>query len=203
MSVEKYGSIADQAALKYGIPIPIFRSLIQTESSWNSGALGTSGDSGLTQLTPRIYKYLNVNPWNPNENLDGGARFLSELYGKYGNWEDSLAHYNAGFNLKAGRGYADKVLKGAQGLGLDSESVLAASNKAAKSITPILDAAKNGGDVVTAAGAPPIQGDENLTTLQKYMKEFFDYFKMQFGVKLVLGFVIVLLLYLAITRLVK
>lgn len=135
MSVEKYGSVADAAAVKYGVPIPIFRSLINTESSWNPNAVGTSGDTGLTQLTPRIYKYLNVNPWNPAQNLDGGAKFLSELYGKYKNWPDALAHYNAGFNLKNGRGYADKVLAGAEGFSPTSADILSITkNQSWKSV---------------------------------------------------------------------
>lgn len=202
MSAEKYGSIADEAAVKYGIPVPIFRGLIAKESSWNPNALGTSGDTGLTQLTPAIYKYLNVNPWNPRENLFGGAKFLSELYGKYGNWGDALSHYNAGFNLSNGRGYSEDVLKRAGKLGYTQADINGISGAMNKSPTPILDAKKNGGDVVGAAGTAPTEADK-LTWLQEKMQEFFDYFKKKFGIKLVLGVTIILLLYLSITRLVK
>ena len=33
---------------------------------------------------------------SPKENLEGGARYLSMMYSKFGNWRHALAAYNAG-----------------------------------------------------------------------------------------------------------
>lgn len=207
MSAEKYGYMADQAASRYGIPIPIFRSLIQTESGWNAQALGKSGDTGLTQLTPIIYKsdQYKTNPWNPQDNLNTGAKFLSDLQKKYGNWRDALSHYNAGFNLSKGRGYADKVLNGAITY---NPTVADLKNlTSGRSYTPILDAAKAGQDPTKVAAEDKAMNDKintaDDTPLQKKISEFFHWFAERIGIKLILGVVVVILIYLAITRMIK
>jgi soluble lytic murein transglycosylase-like protein len=37
-----------------------------------------------------------VNPRDPRQNLEGGARYLAEQYRKFGSWRLALAAYNAG-----------------------------------------------------------------------------------------------------------
>lgn len=117
MAIDQYSGLIDDAANRYGIPTNIFRSLVQTESSGNAYAVSSAGAKGLAQLMPIIYRDNEygaaIDPFNPAANLDRGAAFLSDMYKKYGNWDDALSHYNAGFNLEAGRGYAQKVLTGA------------------------------------------------------------------------------------------
>lgn len=111
MSESVYGFHADSIADEFNIPRPYFRSLITQESSWRADVPGSSGELGLTQLMPKIAEKYGVSDrTNPVENMRGGAAFLSDLFKKYGNWRDALSHYNAGFNLKAGRSYADSVL---------------------------------------------------------------------------------------------
>jgi soluble lytic murein transglycosylase-like protein len=39
---------------------------------------------------------LGVDPKDPHQNLDGGARYLAMMYAKFGNWRLALAAYNAG-----------------------------------------------------------------------------------------------------------
>lgn len=131
MGIERYGDIADQFATEYGIPTDLFRAVIDIESSWRPRVVSPKGAVGLTQLMPRTARALGVDPWNPTENLKGGAKFLNQLFTQYGNWRDALAHYNAGYNLEAGYGYADKVL-----------SRLSDSNQ---SLTPVLDEIAAGG----------------------------------------------------------
>lgn len=118
-TLDQYKGYANKYADQYGIPQNIFNSLIQTESSWNSRAVSNKGAVGLGQIMPATAKELGVDPWNPEQNVEGSARFLSQQYKKYGNWQDALSYYNAGHNLSAGRGYAAKVLAGA---GIDSKS---------------------------------------------------------------------------------
>ncbi|CAN0606753.1 unnamed protein product [Ectocarpus sp. 12 AP-2014] len=45
---------------------------------------------------PGTARNLRVNPHNPAENLEGGARYLARQYRKFRSWRLALAAYNAG-----------------------------------------------------------------------------------------------------------
>ena len=45
---------------------------------------------------PDTARYLRVNPDDPKQNVNGGARYLAEQYRRFGSWELALAAYNAG-----------------------------------------------------------------------------------------------------------
>lgn len=92
----KYKLMAEYAARKYGIPTDLFNRLVQQESNWNPKALSPVGAIGLAQLMPQTAKRLGVNPRDPKQNLDGGARYLKQQYQKFGSWRLALAAYNAG-----------------------------------------------------------------------------------------------------------
>jgi soluble lytic murein transglycosylase-like protein len=53
---------------------------------------------GLTQIIPSTAEELGVlNPWDPQDNLDKGAKYLAQLLRMYdGNIDLALAAYNAG-----------------------------------------------------------------------------------------------------------
>jgi soluble lytic murein transglycosylase-like protein len=91
-----YVSAARTAARKHGVPEHLFLRLVQQESGWNPRALSHKGAIGLAQLMPQTARSLGVNPHNPHENLEGGARYLSRQYRKFGSWRLALAAYNAG-----------------------------------------------------------------------------------------------------------
>lgn len=92
----KYKPMAEAAARKHGIPVNLFNRLVQQESAWNPRAKSRVGAIGLAQLMPGTARYLRVNPHDPKQNLDGGARYLKEQYAKFGSWRLALAAYNAG-----------------------------------------------------------------------------------------------------------
>lgn len=91
-----YAGMARAAARKYGIPEDLFLRLVQQESGWNPTAKSHKGAYGLAQLMPGTARALGVNPKDPAQNLDGGARYLSQQYRKFGSWRLALAAYNAG-----------------------------------------------------------------------------------------------------------
>lgn len=87
---------ARAAARKYGIPEDLFLRLVQQESGWNPTARSHKGATGLAQLMPGTAAKLGVNPHDPVQNLNGGARYLRMMYNQFGNWTLALAAYNAG-----------------------------------------------------------------------------------------------------------
>nr|WP_265500677.1 lytic transglycosylase domain-containing protein [Paracoccus beibuensis] len=87
---------ARQAAQRHGIPEDLFLRLVQQESGWNPNARSHKGAMGLAQLMPGTAAKLGVNPSDPVQNLNGGARYLRMMYNQFGNWTLALAAYNAG-----------------------------------------------------------------------------------------------------------
>lgn len=91
-----YLSVARDVARRHGIPEDLFLRLVKQESNWNPQAVSHKGAIGLAQLMPGTARQLGVNPRDPHQNLEGGARYLAEQYRKFGSWRLALAAYNAG-----------------------------------------------------------------------------------------------------------
>jgi soluble lytic murein transglycosylase-like protein len=91
-----YAELARVAARRHGIPEDLFLRLVMQESRFNPKALSHKGAIGLAQLMPGTAKALGVDPHDPAQNLDGGARYLKTQYRKFGSWRLALAAYNAG-----------------------------------------------------------------------------------------------------------
>ncbi|EKE43627.1 transglycosylase SLT domain protein [Oceaniovalibus guishaninsula JLT2003] len=91
-----YLAIARAAARRHGVPEDLYLRLVQRESGWNAAAVSHKGALGLAQLMPGTAALLRVDPADPEQNLDGGARYLAMQYRKFGTWQLALAAYNAG-----------------------------------------------------------------------------------------------------------
>jgi len=92
----QYLNMAKAAARQHGVPEELFARLVQQESNWNPHAKSHKGALGLAQLMPQTARSLGVDPLDPQENLNGGARYLAKQYRKFGSWRLALAAYNAG-----------------------------------------------------------------------------------------------------------
>ena len=94
--VGPYLNVARAAARRNGVPGDLFLRLVQQERGWNAQARSVKGAMGLAQLMPGTVRLLGVNPSDPAQNLEGGARYLRTQYETFGSWRLALAAYNAG-----------------------------------------------------------------------------------------------------------
>ncbi len=91
-----YLALARAAAQRHRVPEDLFLRLVQQESGWNPKAVSRVGALGLAQLMPDTARMMRVDPHDPVQNLDGGARYLRLQYDAFGDWRLALAAYNAG-----------------------------------------------------------------------------------------------------------
>jgi soluble lytic murein transglycosylase-like protein len=91
-----YLDMARAAARQHNVPEDLFLRLVQQESGWNAGAVSPKGAIGLAQLMPGTAQLLGVDPTDPKQNLEGGARYLRQQFNTFGTWPLALAAYNAG-----------------------------------------------------------------------------------------------------------
>ena len=93
-----YSSYVQKSARKYEIEPELIHAVIRTESNGNHRAVSKKGAMGLMQLMPSTASDMNVgNPFNPEENIEGGTRYLRYLIEKFnGNLTLAVAAYNSG-----------------------------------------------------------------------------------------------------------
>lgn len=82
---------------KYKIPRGLLGALVRAESGGRQNVRSSAGAIGLTQLMPGTARGLGVDPNDPRQNLEGGAKYLSQQLRAFrGNVNKALAAYNAG-----------------------------------------------------------------------------------------------------------
>ena len=90
-----------QSASRYNsVEESLIRAIIHAESAYQADAQSPKGAQGLMHLMPATQAELNVSdPFNPQENIQGGALYLSQLLAQFnGDFELAAAAYNAGPN---------------------------------------------------------------------------------------------------------
>lgn len=91
-------SLVEGAAKRQDLDEALLRGVIQQESAFRPCAVSPKGAMGLMQLMPASASQLGVpNPFDPQANVNAGARLLKELLTRYGgDLPLALGAYNAG-----------------------------------------------------------------------------------------------------------
>ena len=95
--VKAWSPIVERESLQYGVDPDFVLGVMQQESRGNPEAESNVGAYGLMQLMPETAKELGVNQYDPEQNISGGVKLLSDLLKKYnGDKKKALAAYNGG-----------------------------------------------------------------------------------------------------------
>ena len=96
LSAQDFDRLIAHSAAHHGLPPALVKAVIATESNFNATAVSAKGALGLMQLMPETADMLGVDPLQVEENVDGGTRYLRDLWDRYGDLTNALAAYNAG-----------------------------------------------------------------------------------------------------------
>jgi soluble lytic murein transglycosylase-like protein len=92
----RWAAAIEATAARYGLDGRLFAALVWSESGFSPGVVSHAGALGLAQLMPGTARGLGVDPRDPLQNLDGGARYLRTQLDAFGRVDLALAAYNAG-----------------------------------------------------------------------------------------------------------
>ena len=93
----KYNSIVRRKSRKYDLEPALVSAIIKAESNWDQKAVSEAGAIGLMQLMPETAQDMRVNPFEPEENIEGGTKYFRKLLNLFdNNAAFAVAAYNAG-----------------------------------------------------------------------------------------------------------
>lgn len=122
VEIQQWCELIIKNAETYSIEPNLIAAVMLQESGGNKNAYSNSGAVGLMQIMPKdgiAENFMCINGpcfsnrptmeelFNPEFNIEYGSRMLNNLYGKYGNWRDTLRAYGP---MDVGYQYADIVL---------------------------------------------------------------------------------------------
>lgn len=92
-----YAPIIRKVAERHGVSPLLVSAVIRVESCYDKRAISRSGARGLMQLMPGTALDLGVNDsFDPEQNIDGGVRYLARMLARFKDVRLGLAAYNAG-----------------------------------------------------------------------------------------------------------
>jgi hypothetical protein len=100
-TTDPYAAFILDASQRFAMPGAWLRAVMRVESGGNPKAVSSKGAMGLMQLMPdtwsalRVQYHLGSDPFDPHDNIIGGAAYLRELFDRFGA-SGFLAAYNAG-----------------------------------------------------------------------------------------------------------
>jgi soluble lytic murein transglycosylase-like protein len=97
----RYNELIADTAQRHQMDVKLLHAVIQTESAYNPTAISSAGAAGLMQLMPETARRFGVTDRiDPDQNVDGGTRYLKYLISMFGpnRLDLAIAAYNAGEN---------------------------------------------------------------------------------------------------------
>jgi len=124
---DRYDKLILKASILHDVDFSLLKSIIKVESNFDCNAVSQKGAKGLMQIMPENFSFLNIrNPFDPEENIMGGALYFKQMLEKFNKIELALAAYNAGPNLvdkyngippiSETKGYVKKVMSHYKGM---------------------------------------------------------------------------------------
>jgi len=119
---KEFAPLVVEASERWGVNPALVHAVITAESNYDPEAMSHAGAMGLMQLMPGTARRFGVNdPWDPQQNVHGGTRYLRELLDRFRSLKLALAAYNAGEGAveqygnqvppySETQGYVDKVM---------------------------------------------------------------------------------------------
>ena len=85
------------AAEKYDVDPRLVKAVAIAESNMNQNDISDAGAVGVMQLMPETARGLGVDPYDEQQNIEGGAKYLKQMLDTFdGNVRKAVAAYNAG-----------------------------------------------------------------------------------------------------------
>lgn len=93
----KFQKIFEEVAKEFNLDPHLLKAMAKVESNFNPKAVSPKGAMGVMQLIPSTARLVGVSdPFDPIENIYGGAKYLRWLLDEFRDLKLSLAAYNAG-----------------------------------------------------------------------------------------------------------
>lgn len=98
---QRYLPIIQAAERRRGIPAGLLHRLLYQESRFRTDIItgqlkSKAGAAGIAQFMPATAQRFGVDPLDPEQAIDGAARYLRVLFDEFKDWRLAVAGYNAG-----------------------------------------------------------------------------------------------------------
>lgn len=106
---EPYRPTIASAAEASGVPTDLLARVLHQESRFRDDIISgrtrsRAGAVGIAQFMPATARQFGIDPTDPNQAIPAAARYLRQLFDRFGDWTLALAAYNWGQGNVARRG---------------------------------------------------------------------------------------------------
>jgi soluble lytic murein transglycosylase-like protein len=91
-----YEAVFVAATAAYALPHGLLSRVAYQESRYNAAAQSPKGAIGLMQFLPATARDIGIDPADPHQSIWGAAKYLRDLFNRFGNWKEAIAAYNWG-----------------------------------------------------------------------------------------------------------
>ncbi len=108
-SAEPYRNTIATAGDANGVPADLLARVLWQESRFRDDIISgrtrsSAGALGIAQFMPATARQFGIDPTDPNQAIPAAARYLRQLFDRFGSWTHALAAYNWGQGNVARRG---------------------------------------------------------------------------------------------------